>query len=257
MVKRIVVVLAVCVMVGGLTGSIWAEEKAAEDVVLKKAMSFHASFDASGDASVVTADPLFGAVKGSKVELTAGKVGKGVLAGKRGAHIRYYFPHLFAAKQSTVMLWAKNNGFSMDTAKGFQILHAPGLSIFVDKKALVLEMGGLKTTKDEKDGSFHEVGLSQKAEAKDFKWAANAWNHIAAQYDKDAAKIKLFVNGKEVASQNVDKEAFPPFETFGPESRLAVGPYNPTGEKATLVLDEVKIYKALLTPEQIKEAAGL
>ncbi len=83
------------------------------------------------------------------------------------------------------------------------------------------------------------------------------WNYVAAVFDADAEEMALYLNGEKVASRSVPKDA----SIAGAKRNLVVG-RSSEGERMTAgfvnamsgYLDEVKLYGAALSGEEISKA---
>ncbi len=76
----------------------------------------------------------------------------------------------------------------------------------------------------------------------------NEWSHVAATFDNRV--MRLYVNGKEVASQ--ERRGF-----IAPASAITVGGFSPTMDRARFrgCLDDVRVYRRVLTPDEIATLA--
>ncbi|WP_223068907.1 GH32 C-terminal domain-containing protein [Paenibacillus caui] len=104
-----------------------------------------------------------------------------------------------------------------------------------------------------------QLGLNQEwveAWSNDHPLAKNKWNYVVATYDRELSKIKLYLNGVEVASQDTPRGA-----PITPSDReLVIGQNNQgvllagtfTLNMFNGVIDEVRIHDRAMTAEEIK-----
>jgi len=101
-------------------------------------------------------------------------------------------------------------------------------------------------------------GVWEEVWAKDDPLVLNVWSHIAATYEKGSGLMKLYLNGKEVASREVAKRAgITPADTdllLGKNNQCAVLAEAFELNMFNGLVDELKIYKQALSSKQIAQA---
>ena len=101
-------------------------------------------------------------------------------------------------------------------------------------------------------------GVWEEVWTEDAPLPVNAWSHVAATYDKASGLMKLYLNGKEVASREAAKRA----GITAADADLLLGKNNQHAVLAEAfelnmfngLMDEVKIYKQALSLEQVAQA---
>ena len=181
------------------------------------------------------------------VTFTEGKFGQAALINAKGTVIAYEWSPRALGSKYTISLWVKSAEGETAVEKRCPFLSDNLNLIYVDteKKALVFELATVEVPK----GVVPAV-----AKYEGFEWPSKEWQHIAAQADLEKKEIKLFVNAKEVASAKIGEKSEMP--QAGIMGGLFIGG-SAASEEPTTAIDDLRLYRRVLSADEIKKAAGM
>lgn len=211
---------------------------------LSKDLTFYAPLDGSAEASI--AGGLKAATKENDIKFAEGKFGKGAeFTGK--AVLNYSGDMNFNITAGTVAFWIKKNEkWSAKRAYTlFKAVVGPGWnrnSLFV----MVTEHNELRLwIWDDSQKQFIVMSNPQ------IPYAANEWHHVTATF-KDG-DTRLFVDGEEISyGPGVKPNPTIAMPSGVPKAIQFGSDYNEAGV-LNGVMDELRIYKRALSPEEVRK----
>ena len=208
----------------------------------KARLTLHLPFDGTAKAAVARGGAAPTVAKG--LEFTKGLAGKALVCGQ-GIDLAYPFDKNVSKEAGAITLWART-AFGAAAPRGVLIADEQPLAKEPDKSqhtfSLWLQRAGMPSVQFELLPMVLSHGL--------YRWGAAEWYHIAVCWRRGEDMV-LYVNGQ-IASRRTGPGATWP---IGTSKLLRIGSWG--GQlPAESVIDDVRIYDAPLTAEQVLEDAS-
>ncbi|MHB8994011.1 MAG: glycoside hydrolase domain-containing protein [Armatimonadota bacterium] len=207
---------------------------------------FHAGFEDNLNASVAKGSNVATVV--GKPELTAGKVGRGLVVGdlNGSAAVSYATEKNISLERGTVSLWVKPENWQGDDKLNHLFFELPlGQSGYY----LLYKYGGswgLAFYIDPEEG----VRAKMVAYKPIKEWQPGQWHHICIAWTK-FERMKLYIDGQEAASSagvSLTEKPMKPQMRFG-------GAWQSNGDRT--VIDEAMVFSRMLSAQEIAGLAGV
>lgn len=236
------VLVLMCGILGGV-GTTWAEEAPAKDP-LTDGLIFYAPLDGTLDATVAA-----GAKKPTKdkeVKLVDGKFGQGAQI-KGAAQLYYSGLKNFNLKKGTVAMWVKRD---QPWAANLFVFFKGVAGAAWNQNALYLiatDHAQLRAWVWDNDKK-QQLIMSPNG----ISYEADHWYHLAATFTDGA--VKIYVDGKEIS---YGTKADPMLEMpTGQVKYMQFGSDYTPDSVLDGVLDELRIYDRVLSPEEVAKLAA-